>query len=213
MGLSDFQTMHNLAVTDKFVAGNYPDGAYLEVRSDGSVTQPTGVWVDIDFPILIRQTGVGIPTLETLLGNITAPRWQVNDINVCEGQELVHGWKEGSACYWHVHMITGVSDTSDRYVKFEVEYTYATLTAAMGSTTSVITSEDILIPADTAIRTHSIVPIGSFTPTDAKIGTQVYARLKRVASAGTAPSVDPFVPMLQIHTLCDTLGSRQLGLK
>lgn len=46
-----------------------------------------------------------------------------------------------------------------------------------------------------------------------KIGTQIYPRLHRVAASGTAPSVDPFVPMLQAHILCDTLGSRALGVK
>jgi len=30
-------------------------------------------WVDVDFPILIRTTGAGIPTLATINGNITAP--------------------------------------------------------------------------------------------------------------------------------------------
>ena len=43
---------------------------------------PINSWQDIDFPIIVRTTGVGIPTLETLVTGITAPQWQVGDTNL-----------------------------------------------------------------------------------------------------------------------------------
>jgi hypothetical protein len=58
--------------------------------------------------------------------------------------------------------------------------------------------------------TQMIMGITTFTPTDAKIGDHVTARLTRVAADGTAPSADPFIPMLQMHVQKDTLGSRQM---
>ena len=40
------------------------------------------------------------------------------------------------------------------------------------------------------------------------IGSQVYARLQRLATTGAAPASDPWVTMLQAHLECDTMGSR-----
>lgn len=80
-------------------------------------TGTAATWQDIDFPIIIRTTGTNIPTLQPIQGNVTVPQWGVNDFNVCEGQELVHGWKEGSTMYWHCHVITNGTDVTDRYLK------------------------------------------------------------------------------------------------
>lgn len=213
MSLANFQTVHNLSVTDRLIAGNAEDGHYTEIESSGTMVArgDARCYVDVDFPIIIRTAGANIPTLGTLVGNLTAPQWQINDVNICEGQELPHSWVEGTTCYWHVHLITAASDATDRFVKFEIEYAYADLRGALTGAI-VAESAELTIPANTPNRSNLIYPIANFTPA-VKIGTQVYARLKRIAASGTGPSVDPFVPMLQIHILCDTLGSRKLGVK
>jgi len=77
-------------------------------------------WVDIDFPIIVRTTGVGIPSLVALSGNITVPQWAVNDYNVCESQEMIHSWKEGSTLYWHIHLTTNGLDATNRFVRLPV---------------------------------------------------------------------------------------------
>jgi hypothetical protein len=171
------------------------------------------VWVDIDFPIIVRTTGTGIPTLETFNGNITMPQWEVNDFNVCESQELIHSWKEGTEVLWHIHLTTNGSDVANRYVKFELEYAYNNGDNTAWTFPATITTADILIPGGTATKTMFIIPIGSFTPSSAKIGGHVVARLKRIASTGTAPTGKPWIPMLQLHVQCDTVGSRQIGTK
>jgi hypothetical protein len=168
-------------------------------------------WVDIDFPILIRTVGPNIPTLVAINGNITMPQWDVNDFNVCESQEMIHGWKEESEVFWHIHMTTNGIDGTNRYVRFEVEYGYADV---MGVWTfpATLTTPDLLIPANTPNETMMIVPLGSFTP-EIKIGGHVVARLRRIASAGAAPTANPWIPMLQLHVQLDTLGSRTIGAK
>lgn len=168
-------------------------------------------WVDIDFPIIIRTTGVGIPTLEVLQGNITAPQWQVNDVNVCEGQELIHGWKEGTDIYWHVHIVTNGSDSTNRYVNFEIEYCFSDLHSSMSDAIT-ITSGDFLIQANTADKTHLIVPFAAKN-IPANIMGHVWARLKRIDATGTAPTANPWCSMLQMHILCDTVGSRLVSEK
>jgi hypothetical protein len=168
-------------------------------------------WTDIDFPIIIRTTGPNIPTLQTLNGNITMPQWAVNAFNVCESQEFVHGWKEGSPVFWHLHLTTNGVDATDRFVRFTVEYGYVDV---MGQWVfpAVLNSGDILIPANTPTRTMMIMPLGSFTP-PIKIGGHSVARLVRVASTGAAPTNNPWIPMLQQHIQLDTLGSRTIGAK
>ena len=168
-------------------------------------------WSDIDFPIIIRTTGVGIPTLTAINGNITMPQWAVNDVNICESQEMIHAWKEGSTVYWHIHLTTNGLDATDRYVRFELEYGYADV---MGQWVwpAVFTTPDILIPANTPNETMMSLSLTSFTP-PIKIAGHVVARLKRVAAVGAAPTNNPWIPMLQLHIQLDTIGSRTIGSK
>jgi len=182
-----------------------PDGTLV---CNGDATY----WRDVDFPIIIRTTGVGIPTLTTFNGNLTKPQWAVNDFNICESQEFVHEWKEGSTCYWHVHLDTNGTDVTDRYVRFELEYGY-TDTNFVWTFPSVVTTADLLIPANTPSKQQIIINIANFTPTGTKIGGHAVPRLKRVASVGTAPTNNPWVSMLQMHIACDTLGSRAISTK
>lgn len=185
---------------------------HIQCGTDKTVVLDETVWTDIDFPIIVRSTGTGIPSLTTMQGNITAPSWAVNDYNVCEGQELPHTWKEGTPLYFHIHLITNGLDATDRYVKFEVEYCWANMDGTLSAATT-MTSAELLIPANTTTKTMKLFSIGSFTPTSGKIGGQVYARLKRVAATGTAPTNNPWVTMLQAHIENDTMGSRQIGIK
>jgi hypothetical protein len=168
-------------------------------------------WVDVDFPIIVRTVGVGIPTLAAINGNLTMPQWAVNDAHICESQELVHGWKEGTELFWHIHLTTNGIDATDRYVRFELEYGYAGVNGQWVFP-AVFTTPDILIPANTPNETMMLMSLTSFTPA-IKIGGHVVARLKRVASAGTAPANNPWIPMLQMHIQLDTLGSRNIGTK
>lgn len=202
-----FNSTHTGTQIDKSVSQFDSNGFLLHEESGRA-------WVDIDFPIIIRETGVGRPVLNTLIGNITAPQWAVNDWTVCEGQELIHSWVEGTELRWHLHMITGGTDTTDRYVNFQVEYSWASLGSQLASAAT-ITSGNVLIPANTLDRTHTFVSIGNFTPTGGTIGSQVYARLTRIATTegAAAPTANPFVTMLQTHILVNTLGSRQVGTK
>lgn len=177
-------------------------------------------YVDIDFPIIIRTTGPGIPTLveisSTAVGSITAPQWEIGDYNVAEGQELIHGWAEGTRIYWHVHVLTNGVNINDRYIRFQVGRGYAPIGSQLSSA-KVLTSVDFKIPANTPDKTHFIISIDDEELPNAKIGTHIWAILKRIATSnvGTypAPTNNPWCSMLQMHVQVDTLGSRQIGLK
>jgi len=189
-----------------------PDDLHIQCGTEKTVVLDEPVWVDIDFPIIIRSTGPNIPSLTTLQGNISAPQWQVNDFNVCEGQELIHKWAEGTPLYWHLHMVTNGLDATNRYVRFEVEYCWVNVNGVLSSIAT-INSGDLLIPANTTSKTMMLMSIGNFTPTGGRIGGHVFARLRRIASTGTAPSNDPWITMLQAHITVDTIGSRRISAK
>lgn len=168
-------------------------------------------WVDIDFPIIIRTTGPNIPTLTTLNGNITMPQWAVNDFNVCESQEMVHAIKANTIGQWHIHLTTNGLDATDRYVNFTLEYGYASPNGAWVFP-AIVTPADLLIPANTPTKTMIIYNLGDFTPPTG-LGSHAVARLRRVAAVGVAPTNNPWVPMLQLHVQCDTIGSRTVSAK
>jgi len=205
--MATYTSVHKGSKIDKAVSQFTDDGFLLNEASGRA-------WVDIDFPFIVRTTGGGRPAIEALQGNITAPQWAIGNNLVLEGQELVHAWVEGTELQWHTHMITNGTDTTDRFVNFQLEFTWAKVNGQLQSNTTV-TSGNFLIPANTPNRTHLIVPIHNFTPTLGTIGTHVYAHFSRIANTDSAanPTNDPFLTMLQVHILVDTLGSRQVKTK
>jgi hypothetical protein len=204
------ESLNNLQ--DVYINGTPRDLALLQYNAANQRWESDSIaWVDIDFPILIRTVGANIPALTTVNGNLTMPQWQVNDFNVCESQEFIHSWKEGSTVYWHIHMTTNGTEAVTKYVRFELEYGYADVNGQWVFPAAVTTA-DIAIPANTPDKTMLIVPITNFTPA-LKIAAHTLARLRRVASVGAAPAADPWIPMLQMHVQLDTLGSRNIGSK
>lgn len=170
-------------------------------------------WRDLDFPIVIRTTGTGIPILATLQGNIKAPQWAVNDFNDCEGQELPHDWIEGTTLQFHAHLITNGTDLNNqKYIKFTVEYCFADRNNAL-SAAQILTMDDFEIGAQTPDKTHLFVPIGSLALTTEHIGCHIYCQLKRVAAVGDPPAANPWVTMLQAHIETDGLGSSRVSAK
>jgi hypothetical protein len=176
---------------------------------DGHINQ---VYVDIDIPLIAKSTGVGTPNYTTLLGNIVMLQWAVNDALSCDSEELIHGWVEGGDGNVHCHVVTGGTDAADRYLKFTFEYTWANVSATFPATAT-LTSAELLIPAGTAAYTHLLFSLGTITFTGGKIGGHVKGRFKRIASAGTAPTANPFCEMVQMHVLVNALGSRQITTK
>lgn len=180
----------------------------------GYGTLQDGLWDDINFPIIMRSTGSTIATYTAIDagGLLLYPQWQENDFHVCDSNELVHGWKEGSAISWHLHLLTNGQEASEKYTKWELTWAIADVGETLAEQTT-ITTADIAIPANTPTKTHLIVTIGSVTLTNYRIGAHIYPRLKRVTATGAAPAANPWVAMLQAHVQLDTLGSTQATSK
>jgi hypothetical protein len=184
----------------------------------GNVTgqvAPSGVpyltWTDLDFPIVIRTTGPNIPTLATVFGSYTAPQWQVSDVANMEGQEMPHSYKEGSPIYWHLHLITNGLEATAKYVKFQIDWAWASNGTAISA--PIQTVAEFTIAANTPDRTMYFGTFGAVSIPALKIGSHIWPRLTRIAAAGAAPLADPFATILQIHYQQDTPGSNNIGTK
>ena len=183
-----------------------------DLQISGDLRFPQGFWVDIDFPLIIRTTGANRPVLTALRGNIEAPLWIVDDVLNIEGQEVIHGYQEGTPIQWHLHLITFGTNVDARYVKFEVEWCWTNSNGVL-TDAIVTTSPELLIPADTPARTMIVRQIAIVEMPTLEIGAHIYARLKRVAATGTAPTGDIFCSMLQLHVLCDSVGTVAMTTK
>lgn len=172
------------------------------------------VYDDLNFPIIPRTTGSNIASFTAIDsgGLILVPQWQVNDYSVCDGNELVHGWKEGSTISWHLHLYTNGLDGTDRYTRWTLDWVITDVNEVLTEMTP-IDSGDLLIPANTTSKTMLIMSLGSVALTNYRIGAHIIPRLTRVASTGTAPGNNPWVGMLQAHLQLDSLGSSQITTK
>lgn len=208
------------AVFDSVTAGTGTFGGVLgtaDFEEDGTLvfSGDATYWIDLNFPIIIRTTGAGIPTLTAVDAGaiITAPLWQINDTNQCEGEELPHSWKLGSSGTWHVHLLSGNSSgyANDRFVRFKVEWIIANANGAV-STVKTTTSLDMKIPAATPNNTHLLYNIGEVSLAGYGLATHIWPKLTRIATSNVVtyppPSNEVFCTMLQMHIECDTVGSR-----
>lgn len=148
-------------------------------------------------PFLTAKTGTNSPTLTTFNGNIKQYTFAVNDEIFGTG-EVTHKYVEGGNLMPHIHWATNGTDTTDRYVKWEMEYSYANVNSAFSTPTTVITVE-AKIPANTPTRTHYMTNLPQIDGTNITIGDYSCWKIRRITSTGLAPTNNPFGLALGVH--------------
>lgn len=185
---------------------------YSEFETDGTLhfAGDSTVWKDVMFPMAPpKTTGAGNPTLTTYNGNMRGYAFAVNDVHDFDPQEMTHDAKIGSTATWHVHWLSRSNDGSDRTVKWELEYAIEPASGALAAPTTI--NVEVTVASGTAVNTVQRDDIGTFViPAIARLA---HARLKRIASSGTEPSVDPILSALHFHYEIDTVGSREILAK
>lgn len=188
----------------------------VRIEADGTVVLlgDATTTMDIVCPLIVRTTGVGRPSLATLVGNILQYQFAVGDSAEIESSEFPHNWKQGSEIEIHLHWALGAAnDATVRGVKWEVEYSYTSSHGGSFSGTTVVSAETA-IEAGAADRKMFYTSVHTFTPVETVlIGTQILARAKRIAATGTAPAADPFALAVGLHYLVDGFGSRTRAIK
>ena len=190
--------------------GGEADSSTFEADGTLKFNGDATVWKDVMFPMAPpKTTGAGNPTLVTYNGNLRGYSFAVGDAHDFDPQEMEHDSKVGSTATFHVHWLSRSNDGTDRAVKWELEYDIEPGTGAVPVT--VTASVEVPIPAGSAVNTVQRTDISTFTIT--AIARLVGARIRRVASVGVAPSVDPVLRALHFHYELDTIGSRQITSK
>lgn len=181
-----------------------------ELTLEGSAT----VWNDIQFSIASGKVpAANYPTWETFTTNTSEYSFTVNDYIDLEANEAAHWWKEGTAGNMHLHLAIKTANTSgaDRFAKFTVY-----VATSGGATWAELTplSAEVTIPNGAAALTKYYLDMGDITLTGFTIGTQIKARLKRVAATGgTEYPANIFVTQVGCHLEQDTLGSKTEAAK
>jgi len=192
------------------ILGTETDNTTFEADGTAVFNGAATVWKDVMFPMAPpKTTGAGNPTLVTYNGNLRGYAFAVNDVHDFDPQEQEHDSKVGSTATFHIHWLSRSNDASDRTVGWELEYDVEPGSGALPAT--VTASIEAVIPANSDVNTVQRTDITTFTVV--AIARLVGARIKRVASTGTAPSVDPVLRALHFHYELDTVGSRQILTK
>lgn len=204
-------------VNTPFVMGSTTNNTTIEADGSLVLNGTATVYNDLAFPITPKTTGVGKPTLTSFTGLINKYVFQLNDVSEVDSPELLHDAKEGSDVEFHVHWVTNSSDSTNRYVQWEAQYTWANMNLKTNhiqfATATTLTGET-LIPANTPTRTHMYTSLGSVTMSTGYIGAYFCHALKRVSpTTNSGPSGDPFALALGIHYEKDTMGSRSISSK
>jgi hypothetical protein len=184
----------------------------IDCGPDNTVVLAETVYDDLPpVPLLSAKSAAVQPTLATFKGNISQYTFDTVNDEVSGASEVTHKYKEGTNIQAHIHWATNGVDTTDRYVKWELEYTIANGFEYFSN--SVVISDEHLIPANTPDRTHIISSIGVIPGADVLIGAYICWRLRRIPSAGASPTNNPFGLAVGFHVEMDTIGSRQLYVK
>lgn len=148
-------------------------------------------------PFLMARTGTNSPTLTTFKGNIEQYTFAINN-EIFGNSEVTHLYINGTNLMPHIHWVTNGTNTSDRYVKWEMEYTYANDGEAFTNPVTTIVIE-AKIPANTPSLTHYITDFPIISGVGIEVGDYICWSIRRITSTGTAPSSNPFGLALGIH--------------
>lgn len=201
-------------VTTPLILGDATDNTTFETDGTLKFNGDATIWEDMQFQISSGKVGVANnPTWEAFTANTSAYSFDVDDYIDLGANEPSHGWKEGSAGSVHIHMAnkTAQSAGADRFAKFTVYLAFADINEAWTETS--VTAE-WTIPDGTVALNHRKLYMGDLALTNNLIGTQIKARVKRIAATGGTEYADNvFITQIGIHFEQDTVGSREVTTK
>ena len=166
------------------------------------------VYEDIQFAVDIGKVPASnAPTWEAFTTNTSEYAFDIDDYIDLQSQEMPHWWDEGTELEAHVHITnkTAQATGADRFVKLTLYLAYADGGAAW--TEHAALSAELTIPTGTAAKTNHYLSVASFTWA-VGIGTQVKARIKRIAATGgTEYADDVYFTQVGLHAIVNSMGS------
>lgn len=193
--------------------GNY----FTSINTEGAL-QETGLKIKGTYddlppvPLLLSKVSANTPTLEVFKGNIYQYTFDATNDEVFGATEITHQYKEGTSIYPHIHWASNGLEVTNRYVKWQLDYSIGKPHDSGFSNQVTLSTEDV-IPANSFDRSHFITELSPISGTGITIGTYICWRLRRIASTGLAPTNNPFGLAVGFHVEQDTFGSATRSAK
>lgn len=194
--------------------GDVNAGNHSQFEDDGTYLMrgKARVWDDMRVPGLAVEKGASAPDLISVLasGNLMA-----NGFNGAATMEqafftvqLPHGYKQGSDIDAHIHWMPTNNNAGD--VKWQLEYSWANMTANFGAPTTV----SIIDAASGTAWDHQQSDFSTIAGTGKEISSMLICRLFRDPTDGSDTyGSDAALLEIDFHYQLDTIGSRTENVK
>jgi hypothetical protein len=188
---------------------------FTNFESDGTMVMNgnSTVWDDIQFIATSGKVPAShYPAWTTWNGDFAAYTFAVDDYIDLGAKEVMHGYKEGTDLYPHLHWVVNGTDVNARAVKWEL--VYSTSPSSESSPYTYVfpapqtLSAEVTLQAGVTDRTSIYQEMGTISGSGLKTGSLIRLRIRRVTAAGTAPTNNPFGFEVGVHAELDTIGSR-----
>ena len=188
---------------------------FTNFESDGTflMNGNSTVWDDIQFIATSGKVPAShYPAWTTWNGDFSAYTFAVDDYIDLGAKEVMHGYKEGTDLYPHLHWVVNGTDVNARSVKWEL--VYSTSPSSESSPYTYVfpapqtLSAEVTLQAGVTDRTSIYQEMGTISGSGLKTGSLIRLRIRRVTAAGTAPTNNPFGFEVGVHAELDTIGSR-----
>ena len=191
---------------------------HLATGAAKTLVLDTAIWDELPpTPVVSAKLGATAPTLATFVDDIEQYTFDNSNDYIIGTTEVVHGYKEGTDIYPHVHWATNGTDGTDRAVKWQLKYTIsnpkgvAPFDSLYPSQAAI--SAEIVIPASTGDRADIVSELGVISGAGIVINALIAWRFERIAASGDDPSNDPFALQVGMHAQFDTIASREKFVK
>lgn len=209
--MSDVKYLFRLSPGEKMYIGDYNNGNYLTVESDGTMALTGDATVFEDFRVALTSTKLGgsaDPDFTKVLDDGSGSTGvfvllfnKLVEEEVFTAVQLPHRWREGTTLYMHFHWIPIDTDTGD--VVWGVEYTTANIDGTFGNTTLATVTDT----ASGTANTHQMSAAIELDGTGLTASSMILLRLYRDAS-NVADTYDNDAALIEfdIHFEIDKLG-------
>ena len=197
--------------------GDYPNGNYLDVETDGTLrfNGDATVWDDLRVPAQNTKLNPSKsePAFEEFADGLYVYKFDTtnaDDESVHFIAQMPHSYKEGSDIYPHIHWAPDSTNTGN--VRWQFEYVIANIDGTFAGSA---TSDTITEAADGVALKHQLAELATMDGTGLTISHIIICRLTRLS---TSDGLDTFTGNacfleFDFHYEKDTLGSRKVLIK
>lgn len=207
--------LFRLSPDEYFIVGDYNEGNYLRISSDGTLNLvgDATTWEDLRVPVTSTKLGGSKdPDFAKVLddGDSSQGVFSYLFSNTTEEEiyftvQLSHSWKEGSTIFAHVHW--SPTSAASGGVTWGLEYSWANIAGVFGNTTLATVDDTAAEAADTHQMTDSIEIDGTGKTHSSMILCRLY---RDVADDNDTYAADVALLEIDFHYEIDAIADEAL---